>query len=96
MTACFWMKAADVNEGTPLSYAVSGEANEFIIYNYKSFMLFVGGEHRSVKMTVMKVVFTLKQPDISIPLTRILYRTNSNQKLTNAIERHRTLGVLLH
>lgn len=58
VTACFWMKAADVNAGTPLSYAVSGQDNEFIIYNYKSFMLFVGGELRSVKMTTMNVVFS--------------------------------------
>jgi len=46
------MKAADTNIGTPLGYAVSDQDNEFIIYNYKSFMLFVGGNHRSVKMPV--------------------------------------------
>ena len=50
LTACLWMKATDVNAGTPLGYAVSDQANEFIIYNYKSFMLFIGGEYRSVKI----------------------------------------------
>jgi len=46
------MKAADTNIGTPLGYAVSDQDNEFIIYNYKSFMLFVGGSYRSVKMPI--------------------------------------------
>lgn len=50
LTACLWMRAADTNPGTPLGYAVPGQDNEFIIYNYQSFMLFVGGEYRSVKM----------------------------------------------
>lgn len=55
LTACFWMKAADTNEGTPLGYAVPGQSNEFIIYSYNSFMLFVGGEYRSVKMPITEL-----------------------------------------
>ena len=50
LTACLWMTAADTNAGTPLGYAVPGQDNEFVIYNYQSFMLFVGGENRSVKL----------------------------------------------
>ena len=47
LTACFWMKTADtVNSGTPLSYAVPGSYNEFIIFNYKSFRLEIGGDNR--------------------------------------------------
>ena len=52
LTACLWMKATDTNSGTPLGYAVPGQDNEFIIYNYKSFTLFVGGNHRLVKMPI--------------------------------------------
>lgn len=54
LTACLWMKATDVNEGTPLGYAVPDQSNEFIIYNYNSFMLFIGGKYRSVKMPITK------------------------------------------
>ncbi|KAJ7392284.1 Domain abundant in complement control protein, SUSHI repeat, short complement-like repeat (SCR) [Desmophyllum pertusum] len=55
LTACFWMKATgtDGNSGTPLSYAVSSQDNEFIIYDYNSFKLFVGGEYRSVKTKLL-------------------------------------------
>jgi len=44
------MKASDTNEGTPLGYAVPGQDNEFLIYSYNSFLLFVGGIYRSVKI----------------------------------------------
>ena len=47
ITACLWMKSTDTeNAGTPLGYAVPGTDNEFIIYNYKAFHVFVGGQHR--------------------------------------------------
>ena len=51
------MKATDTNAGTPLGYAVPGQDNEFIIYNYKSFLLFVGGNSRSVikNMSIRKI-----------------------------------------
>ncbi|XP_022799791.1 neuronal pentraxin-2-like [Stylophora pistillata] len=36
VTACLWMKTADTgNEGTQLSYAVSGSDNELTLWNYK-------------------------------------------------------------
>ncbi|KAL9979429.1 hypothetical protein ACROYT_G017100 [Oculina patagonica] len=53
VTACLWMKAADVNAGTPLSYAVPGQDNEFIIYNYKSFVLWLGGEYRQTSVSAI-------------------------------------------
>ncbi|XP_020610724.1 neuronal pentraxin-2-like [Orbicella faveolata] len=53
LTACLWMKAADTNIGTPLGYAVSDQDNEFIIYNYKSFMLFVGGSYRETYVSAI-------------------------------------------
>ena len=47
LTACFWMKSADKeNKGTPLSYAVRGQHNEFLVYNYKFFSLSVNNEWR--------------------------------------------------
>ncbi|XP_078379112.1 neuronal pentraxin-1-like isoform X1 [Oculina patagonica] len=46
-TVCFWMKSSDTNSrGTPFSYAVPGQDNELIIYNYKDFHLYIGGEQR--------------------------------------------------
>lgn len=54
VTACFWMKTADtVNTGTPLSYAVPGTDNEFIVYNYKSFQLFVGSDSRNTGISAI-------------------------------------------
>jgi len=47
------MRAADTNSGTPLGYAVPGQDNEFIIYNYQSFMLFVGGEYRMTSVSAI-------------------------------------------
>ena len=50
LTACFWMKSTDTeNAGTPLGYSVPGQDNEFIVYNYKSFHLFIGGHYRLVR-----------------------------------------------
>ena len=47
MTVCLWMKTADTeNEGTPLSYAVSGSTNELVLYNYRNFALWLGNGHR--------------------------------------------------
>ena len=42
LTVCSWMKSSDrKNDGTVFSYAVPGMDNEFIIYNYKNFQIFV-------------------------------------------------------
>jgi flagellin-like protein len=44
ISAMFWMKSSDVSRaGTPLSYATSHSDNEFLIYNYGSFGVYVGG-----------------------------------------------------
>lgn len=46
-TVCFSMKAGPGGQkGTPFSYAVPGSNNELLIYNYKNFQLFIGGEVR--------------------------------------------------
>jgi len=44
ITIAFWMKSSDNSKnGTPISYAASGGSdNEFLIYNYKSFSIFIG------------------------------------------------------
>ena len=42
VTVCLRMRSADQTiEGTPLSYAVSGEDNELMLYNYKNFEIWV-------------------------------------------------------
>ncbi|KAJ7380291.1 Sushi, von Willebrand factor type A, EGF and pentraxin domain containing 1 [Desmophyllum pertusum] len=47
VTVCFRMKSSDTgNEGTPLSYAVSGTDNELLVYSYRNFELCVGGSCR--------------------------------------------------
>lgn len=44
ITAEFWMRSSDATKnGTPLSYAVSAEDNEFSIYNYKNLELHIDG-----------------------------------------------------
>lgn len=53
LTACLWMKTTDTNAGTPLGYAVPGQDNEFIIYNYKRFMLFIGGQSRVTSVSAI-------------------------------------------
>jgi len=47
-TVCFWMKSSASNPGTPFSYAVPGQDNELLIYNYNGFELFIGGERKEV------------------------------------------------
>ena len=47
VTVCPWMKTADTgNEGTPLSYAVSGSDNELLLLDYRNFRLWVGTSDR--------------------------------------------------
>ena len=47
VTVCLWMKTADAgNEGTPLSYAVSGGDNELLLLDYRNFNLWVGNSRR--------------------------------------------------
>ncbi|KAJ7388426.1 Sushi, von Willebrand factor type A, EGF and pentraxin domain containing 1, partial [Desmophyllum pertusum] len=47
VTVCFWVKTADTgNAGTLLSYAISGEDNELLLYDYRKLVLWVGGKSR--------------------------------------------------
>ena len=47
VTVCLWMTTADTgNEGTPLSYAVSGRDNELVLYDYTNLILWVGPGER--------------------------------------------------
>ncbi|KAL9983773.1 hypothetical protein ACROYT_G005997 [Oculina patagonica] len=41
-TVCFWMMSK-TSQGTPVSYAVSGQSNELIIEYYRNFQLTIGG-----------------------------------------------------
>lgn len=44
-TVCLWMSSSD-SQGSPFSYAVSGQNNELLIYYNKYFELNIGGESR--------------------------------------------------
>ncbi len=44
-TVCLWMSSSD-NEGSPLSYAVSGQDNELAIFFKKYLQLIIGGAVR--------------------------------------------------
>jgi len=45
-TVSFWMRSGDTtNQGTPFSYATSGSDNEFLIYNYNSFIIHRGASY---------------------------------------------------
>lgn len=51
VTVCLWMKTADTrNEGTLLSYAVSGATNELLLTDYRRFRIYInhGSGHTSV------------------------------------------------
>ena len=45
-TICFSMKARSNTSGTPFSYAVPESKNELLIFDYRRFRLFVGGQVR--------------------------------------------------
>ena len=47
LTVCLWMKTADKgNDGTPLSYAVSGADNELLLHDNRNFRVHVGNSGR--------------------------------------------------
>ncbi|XP_078359510.1 uncharacterized protein LOC144643983 [Oculina patagonica] len=50
-TICLWMNSAD-SQGTPLSYAVSSEANELLIFYNGYFQLYIGGTQRQTSVSV--------------------------------------------
>jgi hypothetical protein len=52
VTLCSWIKTSDTqNYGTVIDYAVTGEADEMVLYDYRSIRLYIGGSawytHRS-------------------------------------------------
>uniref|UniRef100_A0A3Q2CZJ5 Sushi, von Willebrand factor type A, EGF and pentraxin domain containing 1 n=1 Tax=Cyprinodon variegatus TaxID=28743 RepID=A0A3Q2CZJ5_CYPVA len=47
ITCTFWMKSTDTNNyGTPLSYAVEGSDNAFLLIDYNGWVLYVNGKER--------------------------------------------------
>ncbi|XP_008426204.1 sushi, von Willebrand factor type A, EGF and pentraxin domain-containing protein 1 isoform X1 [Poecilia reticulata] len=47
ITCSFWMKSTDVtNYGTPVSYAVEGSDNAFLLIDYNGWVLYVNGKER--------------------------------------------------
>ncbi|XP_002732784.2 uncharacterized protein LOC100378260 [Saccoglossus kowalevskii] len=45
ITTCFWVKSSATNEGTPVSYSIESQFNEFIIFNYNSVRPLVAGNY---------------------------------------------------
>ncbi len=45
VTVCLWMSSSDI-QGSPFSYAVSGQDNELLIFYNENFELHIGGEKR--------------------------------------------------
>ncbi|GEM_PF-661174 len=56
ITVEFWMRSSDRSDnGTPVSYAVSGDfgdANEFTLYNYNTFLLYRGAAYTNTGIAV--------------------------------------------
>ena len=47
VTVCLWIKTTDTrNEGTPLSYTVSGAREELLLYNYRNFEVYINDHGR--------------------------------------------------
>ncbi|XP_056610750.1 sushi, von Willebrand factor type A, EGF and pentraxin domain-containing protein 1 isoform X1 [Triplophysa dalaica] len=47
ITCTFWMKSSEtVNYGTPISYAVEGSDNAFLLIDYNGWVLYVNGKER--------------------------------------------------
>ncbi|TRY57481.1 hypothetical protein DNTS_014228 [Danionella cerebrum] len=47
ITCSFWMRSSDtVNYGTPISYAVEGSDNAFLLIDYNGWVLYVNGKER--------------------------------------------------
>lgn len=44
-TVCLWMSSSS-SQGSPFSYAVSGQENELLIFYNGNVVLFIGGEKR--------------------------------------------------
>ncbi|MCW5557614.1 MAG: cadherin-like domain-containing protein [Verrucomicrobiae bacterium] len=49
LTVEFWMKSSDTTKaGSVISYSVPGQDNEFLLFDYRNFDLYVGGASRSL------------------------------------------------
>tara|TARA_Y100000310_G_C20681643_1_gene816326 strand:+ start:1782 stop:2441 length:660 start_codon:yes stop_codon:yes gene_type:complete len=49
----FWIKSSDTsNAGSPVSYAVPGGDNEVLLYNYKSFSLYINQASRGTGVSI--------------------------------------------
>uniref|UniRef100_A0A8C2AYQ9 Sushi, von Willebrand factor type A, EGF and pentraxin domain-containing protein 1 n=1 Tax=Cyprinus carpio TaxID=7962 RepID=A0A8C2AYQ9_CYPCA len=47
ITCTFWMRSSDtVNYGTPISYAVEGSDNAFLLIDYNGWVLYINGKER--------------------------------------------------
>ncbi|XP_055055760.2 sushi, von Willebrand factor type A, EGF and pentraxin domain-containing protein 1 isoform X1 [Misgurnus anguillicaudatus] len=47
ITCTFWMRSSDtINYGTPISYAVEGSDNAFLLIDYNGWVLYVNGKER--------------------------------------------------
>jgi len=49
ITISFWMKTSNTSKnGTPISYASSSSDNEFLLYDYRSLTIYIGGSARAI------------------------------------------------
>ena len=77
-TLCLWMKSSDAtNDGTPFSYNTPGRDNTILLYNYKSFQLFIYDKFRycllHTNLRELNILTrTLFQSELMLPLTRLL------------------------
>ncbi|XP_077862517.1 uncharacterized protein LOC144344465 [Saccoglossus kowalevskii] len=47
VSACLWLKTNATNDGTPISYAISEEFNELLLFDTSNFIVLVRGEESS-------------------------------------------------
>jgi len=53
ISAEFWIKSSNTsNLGTPLSYAVTGTDNEFLLYDYNNLSFYIGGPNVSSNVAI--------------------------------------------
>ncbi|XP_068679499.1 neuronal pentraxin-2-like isoform X2 [Montipora foliosa] len=50
-TVCLWMKSSSGNDGTSFSYAVNGQDNELLLFDYASFEMYIGGQFRKTRVS---------------------------------------------
>ncbi|MCK4891209.1 MAG: laminin G domain-containing protein, partial [Candidatus Pacebacteria bacterium] len=94
ITAEFWMRSSDtLKEGTPISYAVGGSYNEFMIYDYGSFRPHIKGESIDMGVSLTNdgnwhhVVVTWRSSDGQVKL----YKDGNSQIYTGILQAGATL-----